>query len=160
MAKLLGREYTKKELLMYSGNFSNFAGITKTEYSEGKAKGVSSLEVKTGSGLEFSLLPDKCLDIFALRYKGVTLSQQAKNGLTGPLYGQGTPGHFSRSVSGGMLFTAGLLNAGPESTEDDGTFHQVHGNIGVTPAENLCAAARWDGDEYIIEASGTMRTSE
>jgi hypothetical protein len=159
MIKLFGREYTKKELLMYSGNFSNFAGITKTEFSEGKMKGVSALEVKTGSGLEYTLIPDKCLDIFALRYKGVTLSQQAKNGLTGPLYGQGVPGQFPRTVSGGMMFTSGLLNAGPESVEEDGTFHQTHGNIGVTPAENLCASARWDGDDYVIEASGTMRES-
>jgi hypothetical protein len=129
------------------------------EFGEGKAKGVAALEVRTGSGLEFTLLPDKCLDIYALRYKGITLSQQAKNGLTGPLYGQPVPGQFSRSVTGGMLFTAGLLNAGPESVEEDGTFHQCHGNIGVTPAENLCATAYWEGDEYIIEASGTMRES-
>ncbi len=159
MAKLHGREYTRKQLLQYAGNPSNFAGITKMAYDEGKAKGVGALQVKTGSGLEFTLLPDKCLDIFTLSYRGITLSQQAKNSLTGPTYGQAVPGQFAKSVSGGMLFTAGLLNVGPESVEDDGTFHQTHGDIGVTPAENLCSSARWEGDEYIITAQGRMRES-
>ncbi len=159
MATLFGRNYTRKELLRYSGNLSNIAGVTPMLYDGGKAKGASALEFRTGSGLEFTALPDKCLDIHALRYKGVTLSQQSKNGLTHPLYGQPVPGQFSRTVSGGMLFTSGLLNAGPESVEDDGTFHQCHGNIGVTPAENLCAQSYWDGDEYRIEAKGTMRES-
>ena len=159
MAKLFGKTYTRKEFTRYSGNPSNFAGITPMVYDDGKAKGTSALEVRTGSGLEFTLLPDKCLDIPVLRYKGVTISQQAKNGLTNPLYGQPVPGEFSRTVSGGMLFTSGVLNAGPESIEADGTFHQCHGNIGVTPAENLCARAYWDGDEYKIEASGSMRES-
>lgn len=159
MATLFGKQYTRKELLRYSGNLSNFAGVTPMVYDSGKSKGTSALEFRTGSGLEFVVLPDKCLDIHALRYKGVTLSQQSKNGLTNQLYGQPVPGQFSRTVSGGMLFTAGLLNAGPESVADDGTFHQCHGNIGVTPAENLCAQAYWDGDEYRMEAKGTMRES-
>lgn len=159
MAVLFGKEYTKQELLRYSGNLSNFAGVTPIVYDDGKARGTRALEFRTGSGLEFTALPDKCLDIPVLRYKGVTLSQQAKNGITGPQYGQPIPGLFNRTVTGGMLFTAGLLNAGPESTEDDGTFHQAHGNIGVTPAENLCARAYWDGDDYKLEASGSMRES-
>lgn len=159
MATLFGKQYTRKELLRYAGNPSNIAGVTPMVYDSGKAKGTSALEFRTGSGLEFVALPDKCLDIPVLRYKGITISQQSKNGLTNPLYGQPVPSQFSRTVSGGMLFTSGLLNAGPESVEDDGTFHQCHGNIGVTPAENLCARAFWDDDEYRIEASGTMRES-
>ncbi|MBQ5973411.1 MAG: DUF4432 family protein [Oscillospiraceae bacterium] len=159
MARLFGRDYTRNEFLMYAGNPSNFAGVTPMTYTDGKAAGTRALEVRTGTGFEFTLLPDKCLDIRSLRYRGVTLSQSAKNGLTGNLWGQPIPGNFPSSVSGGMLFTAGLRNAGPESVEPDGTFHQCHGNIGVTPAENLCARAWWDGDEYRIEASGTMRES-
>lgn len=159
MAKLFGREYTRNEFLMYSGNPSNFAGVTPVEYADGKAKGTKALIFRTGSGFEFTVTPDKCLDIRSLRYRGVTLSQQSKNGLTGNVWGQPIPGNFSSSVSGGMLFTSGLLNAGPESTEADGTFHQCHGNIGITPAENLCARAYWEGDEYLLEASGTMRES-
>lgn len=159
MAKLFGREYTKNEFLMYSGNPSNFAGVTPIEYSDGKARGTRAIEFRTGTGFEFTVLPDKCLDIYSLRYRGITLSQQAKNGLTGNLWGQAIPGNFSSSVSGGMLFTAGLLNAGPASTDTDGTYHQCHGNIGITPAENLCSRAYWDGDEYKLEVSGTMRES-
>ncbi len=158
MARLFGREYTKNEFLMYSGNPSNFAGVTPIEYSDGKARGTRALEFRTGSGFEFTVLPDKCLDIHSLRYRGVTLSQQSKNGLTGNTWGQPIPGNFSTSVSGGMLFTSGLLNAGPDCV-DNGLYHQSHGNIGITPAENLCARSYWDGDEYKLEVSGTMRES-
>ncbi len=159
MATLFGRTYTKRELLSYLGNPGNVAGVTPVEYTQGKAKGTAALEVRTGSGLEFTLLPDKCLDIQHLRFRGVTLSQQAKNGLTGNLWGLPIKGEFNSSVSGGMLFTCGLRNAGPDSVDTDGSYHPVHGKIGVTPAENLCARAYWDGDEYIIEVSGTMRES-
>ena len=48
MAKLFGKEYTKNEFLMYSGNPSNFAGVTPIEFSDGKARGTRALEFRTG----------------------------------------------------------------------------------------------------------------
>lgn len=159
MATLFGRTYTKRQFLSYLGNPSNVAGVTPIEYTQGKAKGTAALEVRTGSGLEFTLLPDKCLDIQNLRFGGITLSQQSKNGLTGNVWGLPIPGEFNSSVSGGMLFTSGLRNAGPDSVDTDGSYHPAHGKIGTTPAENLSARAYWDGDEYKIEVSGTMRES-
>lgn len=159
MAKLMNKEYTREQMLRYAGNPSSFAGITPVEYTQGKPRGVRAFEVRTGSGFEFIITQDKCMDIHDLRYRGVTLSQQAKNGLTAHEYGFPIPGEFSSSVSGGMLFTAGLRNAGPDCTDTDGSYQPTHGKIGATPAENVCSRAYWSGDEYIIEASGSMRES-
>ncbi len=159
MAKLNNREYTRQQLLRYAGNLSSVAGVTPIEYTQGKSRGVRAFEVRTGGGLEFTVTQDKCMDIHTLRYRGVTLSQQSKNSLTAPEYGQPIKGDFSSSVSGGMLFTSGLRNSGPDCVDTDGSYHPTHGRIGATPAENVCAEARWEGDEYVIEISGSMRES-
>lgn len=157
MAVINGKNYTKEELLRYAGNFSHIAGITPVEYAEGRGRGTRGLELRTGGGLEVEFLPDRCLDISALRFYGITLSQRAKNGLTAPADGLPIPGEFGRAITGGMMFTAGLLNAGPDCTDTDGLYHSTHGSIGFTPAEQLSYGGHWEGDDYVFEISGTMR---
>ena len=158
MPTLNGKFYTREEFLRYTGNFANFAGITPLTLDGGSARGGRALLLRTGGGLEATILPDRCLDLLSLRYRGVNLSQMAKNGLTSPASGVPVPGAFDAAVEGGMLFTAGLLNIGPEST-DEGRYHAPHGRIGLAAAEQLTAEGEWEGDEYLFRIRGVMRES-
>lgn len=158
MPTLYGRTYTREEFLRFCPNFGEIAGITPLTFEGGRARGSRALLVRTGGGLELTLLPDRCLDVLSMRYRGVNLSYASKNGPTDPRWGLPVPGLFPAAVSGGMLFTCGLLNAGPES-EEDGRYHPAHGCIGLAPAEQLSYGGRWEGDEYLLEISGRMRES-
>jgi hypothetical protein len=157
--KLLGKEYTKKDLLRYCGNIKQIAGITETRFSDGKADGMKNFYVKTGGGLEYTVLPGKCLDISSLNYKGINLSFLAKPGIISSQYGYPFENEFVNYMTGGMLFTAGLQNVGPSCRDDNGVFHPLHGRIGITPAENPYAKCYWDKDDYILESGGIMRES-
>jgi len=61
---LWGKNWTRAELHQRIGALSQLGGITRFEYCDGKAKGVTALRVKTASGLEFTVLPEKGLDLF------------------------------------------------------------------------------------------------
>ncbi|MBL6996366.1 aldose 1-epimerase family protein [Desulfobacula sp.] len=159
MAKIFGREIQKEEFLRYLGYYSHVVGISRKKMVEGKTKGAELLEFKTGSGLEFSIALDKCMDILTLSYKGMVLSQLTKNGPTSNKSGLPIKGYFPKAVNGGMMYTCGLLNVGTDYLDDDGVYHPFHGQIGFTPAENAGIKAFWDGDDYVMEATGLMRES-
>lgn len=159
MAKLNGISYSRAELLRRAQNLSQLAGVREGAYGGGRADGLRFYEVKTGGGLAYTVLPGRCLDIAALSYRGVNISFLCKNGLIKPEYGVPAPGAFPGYLTGGMLFTCGLLNTGTECTDTDGSFHPAHGRIGITPAEQACGRAFWQGDDYVLECSGLMRES-
>ena len=69
MAELLGKTYSKKDLFRYAGNINQIAGITESRLIDRKSDGVKIYRVKTGSGLEYTVLPSKCMDIAELSYK-------------------------------------------------------------------------------------------
>ncbi|MCE1195342.1 aldose 1-epimerase family protein [bacterium] len=149
----------RRDVLAYAGNIAQVAGITEKCLLRGKARGLTAYEVRTGSGLEFNLLPDKCLDILDLRYKGWNIGFLAKNGVVGPAFGYPIENEFDVYWSAGMLCTCGLQNIGTDCKEADGRYHPLHGRIGMTPAEQCSAQARWEGDRYLIAAKAVMRES-
>jgi hypothetical protein len=155
-----GTAYTKQELLKHASNLKQIAGITQQNFVDGKANGNRSYNFKTGGGLEYTLLPDKCLDISSVTFKGVNISFLSKNGITAPVYTNPTANDFSHYMTGGMLMTCGLLNAGGGCVDVDSSFHPTHGRIGLTPAEYSNADAFWEGENYFLQAKGNMRESE
>lgn len=160
MAKINGVTYSKSDILRRVPNLGQLASVSRGEYRGGKADGLRFFDVKTGSGLAYTVLPGRCLDIASLSYRGVNISFMAKNGIVAPEHGAPMPGNFGNYITGGMMFTCGLLNAGPECTDTDGSFHPAHGRIGITPAEQACGSAFWEGDDYVLECSGLMRESQ
>ena len=63
MAKVFGREYTRDELLRRIGDISQVGGVNSVILDDGSARGVRAAEFKTGSGLNFTVLLDRGLDI-------------------------------------------------------------------------------------------------
>lgn len=149
----------RSEILRYAGNMAQIAGIEEKSYGRGKARGLASFELRTGSGLECVLIPDKCLDIHQLRYRGVNIGFLAKNGLVGPSFLHPVEGEFDVYWSAGMLCTCGLLNIGTDCRDAEGRYHPLHGRVGMTPAEQASARAYWEGDRYLLEARAETRES-
>ena len=71
--KLWGRNYTQAELHRYFGHMMPAAGIRRFTFDEGRAKGLSAVEVKTGAGLRFVVLLDKALDIGDCDWRGIPI---------------------------------------------------------------------------------------
>ncbi len=147
----------REKLLRYTGNMSQLAGVRKIAFDEGRAAGVRAYEVKTGSGFNYTLLQDKCLDIFEVSYRGVGLNYLCKNGLVAPSYFYPVEDGFVSNMTGGLLFTGGLRNAGAGGKDDDGSWQVTHGKISMTPAEQLSVLSDWTDEGYVMEVSGKVK---
>lgn len=78
MSIFIQKGISKKEILKQVGNIEQIAFIRELEMKSGKASGTKLFEVVNGGGLEFTVLGDKCLDIFELRYRGVPFHYLSK----------------------------------------------------------------------------------
>lgn len=155
MAKVMGREMTRQDILRSTGHISQIAGARACELKTGRGGGCKAIEVTTGSGLEFTVLQDRCLDVMDMRYKGVNLSFIAKPGATAPYYFD-FHDQFHYYFQAGLLYTCGLRSAGAGGVDGEER-HPLHGRISAAPADNCGVTARWEGDEYLIGIAGEMR---
>lgn len=159
MPQLYGRAWTRGELLQHVGHMDQVAGIRAARMEGGKAAGVRSLTFTCGDGLSFSVLPDLCMDIPHMDFRGVPLVWSSRNGVVGPQFFQPRGNEFLRSFFGGLLTTCGLTQVG-QPCDDDGEQLPLHGHIPGIPAENVTYGAEWHGDDYVLSASGTMRETK
>ena len=137
----------KKEFRAYVGNEDQVYGVRRVILDEGNARGIAMYQVTTAGGLELDILPDSGLDIGRVKYKGVNINYTAKAGYDSPVRFLPVHGEFDRYFPGGMLFTCGMLSAGPENT-DAGDFNPLHGRFHGLSAKGLCGYA--DGDNIIV----------
>lgn len=147
---------TKHELLRYAGDYHQLFGVKPYTMTGGRANGVRAFDVRNGSGLEFTVLQDRCLDISALSFKGVNCSYLSKTGVVSPCYYEKDGNGFLRNFYSGMLTTCGLRNVGPPCVDSGETFTQ-HGRISNIAAENVCASVKTDDEPAVMSISGTMR---
>lgn len=140
----------REKFYRYSGNDEQVYGVRRLLIDEGTAKGNAIYEVHTAGGLELDILPDSGLDIGHLRFRGVNINYMTKNGYDNPNRFLPIPGNFDHTFSGGMLYTCGLLSAGPGNTdtEGDGEFHPLHGRFHGQSARNLFGYV--DGDNICV----------
>jgi hypothetical protein len=139
---------TKRELYNYTGNSSQLFSLRKVQLCEGKAKGISIIEVKTVGGLSIDILPDTCLDIGQVSFYGVNVSWLSKNGYDSPFVWNALDGEFTRTFPGGLLYTCGLRSVGM-GNNDGGEWFPQHGRIHSNAAENVSACI----DDASIEKS-------
>lgn len=151
-------ELSKRELLKRVGILSQVAGVREVELRSGRAKGTKALEAYNPAGLRFTVLPDKCMDLAEMSYRGINLGFLSKNGLTSNSFFNALDNEFLYNWSGGLLSTCGLANTG-EACTDQGLYRTEHGRIGSMPAEGLSVREIWNGDDCVFKLSGSMRES-
>lgn len=157
MASIEGTTFTRPDLCRYSVNPDQLASIDEVELRDGRARGMKAYRVRSQSGLAFDLHAGRALDIGALSYKGRNISLLTRNGVCAPENIFPANGEFERYFGGGMLWTCGLKNVGPNYLDEAGQFQPLHGRIGTIPPEQVWKKAGYEGDEYVLEAGAVLR---
>ena len=170
MVKLNGRSYSRRELAERAGMLSQFAGVRLMELSDGVERGIRMLEFRTGSGLRFTALVDRALDIADCEFKGQAIGWNSPAGFRHPglheYEGEGGLA-WARSFSG-LLVTCGLdhilfMNEVPADTyvysPKQTVSHSLHGRVGTIPARLTGYGETWNGDECVLWAEGVVQQS-
>jgi hypothetical protein len=151
----------KQSLLARVGDMSQVAGIRRSFICDGRAREIEALDVVTGGGLEFTVLPGRGMDIAHARYKGAPLCFISKAGLGAADAYEPAGMGWLRNFYAGLLTTCGLSNVGWVCEENDsqlGTVHHgLHGRVANTGADNISYSAAWEDGEFVIRAGGRMR---
>lgn len=147
----------KRELEAYCGNLSQLFGVTECILQGGKAKGTKAYLLNNGSGLQMTVLADKCFAIPDLKFKGINIGFLSKTGICAPEFYQeeGTRG-FLRNFEAGFLTTCGLTYMGTPC-EVGGQKNGLHGVISNTPVEHASSEVEWEGEQAFLKLSGTAR---
>ena len=155
MTMLFGKKWTRKQLVERTGDASQFAWARPCELTDGKAKGVAAVDFNTGSGLRFTVLPDRGLDIGPADYCGKSLSWRSPVGDVSPAFYQPEGLEWLYGFGGGLMTTCGLTYFGAPC-EDEGRALGLHGRASSTPAQEVSVQAGWEGDDYIIGVRGKV----
>lgn len=170
MVQLNGRTYTRREIAERAGMLSQFAGVRLMELSDGVERGIRMLEFRTGSGLRFTALVDRALDIADCEFKGQAIGWNSPAGFRHPglheYEGEGGLA-WARSFSG-LLVTCGLdhilfMNDVPADnyvySPKQKVSHSLHGRVGTIPARLTGYGEEWHGDECVLWAEGIVQQS-
>jgi hypothetical protein len=155
MAKLFGNTYTRDQLLQHVGDISQFAGVRLGELGDGFERGVRTADFQTGSGLEFTVLVDRGLDIGWGAYRGASIFWRSPTTAIGPAFHEPEGLGWLRGFHGGVN-TCGLTYMGAPGP-DQGEELGLHGRASYTPATNVAYGGDWDGDEYEMWLTGQLR---
>jgi hypothetical protein len=158
MPQLWGREWSREELERRVGDLSQIAGVRLIELADGKERGVRAAEIKTGSGLSFTVLIDRGLDISTAEYNGKALGWRSMTEDAHPAFFEPEGLGWLRTFYGGLLITCGMTYAGAPG-EDQGQSFGLHGRVSHTPAKNVYADAAWEGDRYRVWIRGKCQES-
>jgi len=149
----------KEEILKRVGNISQIAGTKRYYLADGRGAGVECVDVRTGTGFEYTVMPGRGMDIGWCGFEGMPISYISKAGISAPSYFTGVRDQWLQCFPGGMLSTCGLGNVG-DYCEDftEGLGRQqfgLHGRISNQCAKNVCVTEKWEKDIFVMEVSGT-----
>ena len=152
---ILGGSLSKRELERRTGNLRQIGGTRHFELSAGRAKGVAAIEVDTGSGLVFTVLPGRGLDIADCTFRGTNLVYLTPGGIAHPAFYDPEGFEWLNTFFGGLLTTCGLTYFGDPERDGEQELG-LHGRYAGLAAAVVRDNSRWEGDEYRIEISGTV----
>jgi len=156
--RINGKEYSRNDIDRRIGNINQIGNTVHYEFTDGRSKGVSAVEFNNGSGLRFTVLPDRGLDIVNCTYKGVNLVYQTPNGLAHPCFYEPQGLGWLRTFFGGLLTTCGLTYFGAPGKDGEEELG-LHGRYSTLPASRVQDLSRWEDDRYILEIKGIVEES-
>jgi len=168
MAELYGRKLTRRQVAERAGSLSQFAGVRLMTLGDGLERGIRLLEFRTGTGLRFTALVDRALDLADCEFQGHAIGWHSPAGFRHPglheYEGEGGLA-WARSFSG-LLVTCGLdhilfMNEvsadnyfySPKKTVS----HSLHGRVGTIPARLTGYGEHWEGDRCVLWAEGIVQ---
>ena len=88
------------------------------QLSEGMEAGTEVVQVRTGSGLSYQVLPSRCLDISLATFGDIPISWQSVNGDVNPAFYNPDGLEWLRTATGGLLMTCGFTQAGAPTVDN------------------------------------------
>lgn len=168
MVDIYGQTLTRRQLAERAGALSQVAGVRLMTLGDGVERGIRMLEFRTGSGLRFTVLVDRAMDIGDCDYNGLGIAWNSPTGFRNPglheYEGEGGLA-WARSFSG-LLVTCGLDHIlGPEEVSAShfnypgkrSIRHSLHGRISNIPARLAGYGESWVGDRCILWAEGIVQ---
>ena len=167
MPSLYGKELSRADLEAASGAIGHAAGVRLMTLEDGVERGIRMLEFRTGTGLRFTVLIDRAMDIADCDYRGMGVGWHSPAGFRHPglheYEGEGGLG-WLRSFSG-LMVTCGLDHIlfmydapadtyvyGPRQTVSQ----SIHGRVGTIPAKLTGYGESWDDDTCTLWAEGIV----
>jgi galactose mutarotase-like enzyme len=145
----------KNEIEQYIGNQAQIGGSRPYTLTDGWGRNLRCIDVNSGSGLQYTILPDRGMDLSLASYKGINLVYLTCNGETHPAFYEPENLGWLRTFAGGLLTTCGLTYFGPPVT-DDGEELGLHGRYSTVPAKQVADLSAWVGEEYHIKHKGII----
>ncbi len=139
----------------YIGSLEQLFSVKDYTFTGGKSQGVRATDIDNGSGLQFTVLADRCMDIGKLSFKGVNFSFLTPTGVVAPTYYDNRGAQWLRSYAAGFVTTCGLSNIG-SACEDNGEELGIHGRIANTPADNYSVIKSEEDGQPVVTLQGTM----
>lgn len=170
MVELYGRTFSRRDLRERTGMLSQLAGVRLVELSNGVERGIRMLEFRTGSGLRFTALVDRALDIADCEFKGMAIGWHSPSGFRHPgLHEYEGEGGLSwiRSFSG-LVQTCGLDHTMVPAEVPADSYHyagrktvrhSLHGRVSTIPARLTGYGEAWEGDACVLWAEGVVQQS-
>jgi Domain of unknown function (DUF4432) len=153
--KLYGKQWSRRELEARFGRIEQIGGLYRSTLCDGPEAGVEQIQVRTGAGLSYNVLPTRGMDFGLAELGGTSLSWLSPVGVVHPSYFETRRLGWLRTAAGGLLMTCGLTQVGSPGKEGDEILG-LHGRAHHTPARQVAAEARWEEDEYKISIRGQV----
>jgi len=170
MVELFGRSMTARQVAEHTGALSQFAGVRMMTLGDGVERGIRLLEFRTGTGLRFTVLVDRAMDIADCEHRGRAIGWHSPAGFRHPgLHEYEGEGGLAwlRSFSG-LMVTAGLDHT-LFMDEDDASHYvysprksvssSLHGRVGTIPARLTGYGEQWNGDRCTLWCEGVVQQS-
>lgn len=167
MPALFGARYDRVELMRRVGRLEQVAGVRLVTAGDGIERGVRLLEFRTGTGFVFDVAVDRAFDIGRCEMTGIPLAWMSPTGMVGPWFAEPEGMGWFRSFPGGLVSTAGLDHTLLGGEDSAAQFNQPHlkptetygmmGRLWTLPARLTGYGERWDGDECLLWAEGTVQ---
>jgi len=145
----------RKEISQYIGNQTQLGGARHYVLSDGWGRNLRCIDINSGSGLQYTVLPDRGMDISLASFKGTNLVYITCNGETHPAFFEPENFGWLRTFTGGLLTTCGLTYLGSPVT-DEGEQLGLHGRYSTLPAKQVSDLSEWIGDDYYIKIRGVV----
>ena len=71
--RLYEKDWTRRALEARVGRIEQIGGLRRVQSTEGPESGVEQIQVRTGAGLSYSILPSRGMDIGVAEFGGVPL---------------------------------------------------------------------------------------
>lgn len=145
----------RNEIQHYIGNQAQLGGSRHYVLTDGWGRNLRGIDINSGSGLHYTILPDRGMDISLASFKGNNLVYITCNGETHPAFYEPENFGWLRTFAGGLLTTCGLTYLGSPVT-DEGENLGLHGRYSTIPARQVADLSEWIGDEYHIKIKGIV----